>query len=98
MRKFVECKRNLESCDGIDVWLGFVIHAINIEIWWGNLLVNAPRRRDRRVDGTVDQVWTTFYVAWKTSSKFHLHAGNVKFITQKEEEYVNVKSVYFFCS
>ena len=61
------------------MWLGYVIHAISTEIWWGNPLVNALRRRDRGVDGTVDQVWTALYVVWTTLAKFDLHAGNVKF-------------------
>ena len=61
-----------------------MIHWINTEILWGNFLVNALRRRDRRVDGTVDQVWT-FYVVWTTLSEFDLHVGNVKFLTQNEE-------------
>ena len=71
------------------MWLGYVIHAINTEIWWGNPVVNSLRRRDRRFDGTVDQVWSTFCVVATPSAKIDPHAGNVEFI-KNEEGRVNV--------
>ena len=51
------------------MWLGYVINAINTELWWGNPVVNVLIKGDRRVDGTIDRVCSIFYVVWTSLAK-----------------------------